>query len=95
VQSAANQQTRLDEQGIKRDQGNGARAGDTQAGQEARGDWHANEETKALNLLEAQGLARFCDFRPIGNDIYAANVLQYGHGMTVDVNPLTNQITRG
>lgn len=101
------QQAQLDR---RMDQGksNGAQAMDTQASARKatwradrsrnlreRIDWRANQETKALNLLEAQGFTRFRDFRAVGNDIYAANVLHHGQRMTVDVNPQTSQITRG
>jgi hypothetical protein len=58
-------------------------------------DWRANQETKALNLLEAQGFSNFTGFRPAGQDQYAANVVQHGRSMTVHVNPQDGQITRG
>jgi hypothetical protein len=60
-----------------------------------RSDWRANQETRALNLLEAQGFANFTDFRRAGNDQYAANVLQHGRDVTIHVNPQDGQITRG
>lgn len=60
-----------------------------------RTDWRANQETKALNLLEAQGFSSFRNFRPVANDQYAANVMQHGRSMTVYVNPQDGRITRG
>lgn len=60
-----------------------------------RSDWRANQETRALNLLEAQGFSNFRDFQPVANDQYAANVMQHGRSMTVYVNPQDGQITRG
>jgi hypothetical protein len=65
------------------------------ATQAHRSDWRANQETKALNLLEAQGFSTFRDFRPAANDQYAANVMQHGRLTTVYVNPQDGQITRG
>lgn len=66
-----------------------------QMGMAQRSDWRANQETKALNLLEAQGFTSFTDFRPAGHDQYAANVMRRGHDTTVWVNPQDGQITRG
>lgn len=66
-----------------------------QMGRAQRSDWRANQETKALNLLEAQGFASFTDFRPAGGDQYAANVVRHGHDMTVRVDPADGRITRG
>lgn len=71
------------------------RQGSTPMATAQRSNWRANQETKALNLLEAQGFTSFTDFRPAGSDQYAANVMQHGHDVTVRVNPQDGQISRG
>ena len=67
----------------------------SQQAQMQRSGWQANQETKALNVLEAQGFASFSNFRPVGNDHYAANVIQHGRDTTVQIDPQDGQITRG
>src|SRR5882757_6603394 len=51
-----------------------------------------NRETKALNLLEAQGYASFSNFKSDGNE-YSATVAKNGHTMTVMVDPVNGRIT--
>jgi hypothetical protein len=55
----------------------------------------ANRETKALNMLEAKGYTDFTNFHRVRPGVFAASVDQHGHWMSVQVNPLDNQIMRG
>jgi hypothetical protein len=55
----------------------------------------ANRETKALNMLEAHGFTQFTDFHRIHNGLFGARVDRSGRWMSVQVNPLDNQIMRG
>ena len=55
----------------------------------------ADRETKALNMLEAHGYAQFTDFHRIHNGLFGARVDRNGRWMSVQVNPLDDQIMRG
>jgi hypothetical protein len=77
--------------------GNGQAVGrqSTQERQHTRVALRANRETKALNMLEAKGYTQFTDFHRIHNGLFGARVDRNGHWMSVQINPLDNQIMRG
>ena len=51
----------------------------------------AARETRALNLLEAQGYGSFTDFAPAGKD-FTAKVTQNGHVSTMRIDPESGQV---
>ncbi len=53
----------------------------------------ARRETKALNLIEANGYGDYTDFHAVGKN-FAAQVDRHGQRLTVIANPDTGQVTQ-